>query len=158
MEYDTLKSGVMFYDDAPGHNHYHVKNWASFKLLKKRWWTSNPKYWKTIAQSAKVSYCLFDNMICTNKNNYCQTNKIVYSSQNLENYGLGKYISCNSRRQGISVGGIDYYGINYEGQYIDLPSDISPGDYHLYIEVDPANEYKEINECNNSILIPVRID
>jgi len=37
MTYDTLQSGYMYYDDSPGHNHYHVQNWASFKLLKKKW-------------------------------------------------------------------------------------------------------------------------
>jgi len=157
IEYDTLKSGVMFYDDSPGHNHYHVQNWASFKLLKKRWWTKNPKYWKVIASSNKVSYCLFDNKICTKENEYCQDNNRLYEQSTLPNYGLGKYTACNSRRQGISVGGIDYYGMNYEGQSIEVPSDIKSGQYYLFIEVDPNNEYKESNEDNNSILIPINL-
>lgn len=157
MNYDTLKSGTLYFDDTPGHNHYHVKNWANFKLLKKKWWTNNPRRWKVIAESKKVSYCLFDNMICTDENQYCKSNKTLYSFQNLNNYGLGNFASCDSQKQGISVGGIDYYGINYEGQHIDLPIDIKSGKYYLFIEVDPSNEYKETNEENNSILVPVVI-
>lgn len=157
MHYDTVKSGVMFFDNSPGHNHYHVQNWASFKFLKKRWWTKNPKNWKVIASSNKVSYCLFDNKICTKENKYCYDNGITYDQSCLPNYGLGKYTSCNSRRQGISVGGIDYYGMNYEGQSIELPSDIKPGMYYLFIEVDPNNDYEEKDEDNNCILIPMKI-
>jgi len=80
----------------------------------------------------------------------------IYDQAHLPNYGLGKYTSCNSRRQGISVGGIDYYGMNYEGQSIRLPADIAPDEYYLFIEVDPNNDYKEIDEENNSTLIPVK--
>lgn len=159
MVFDTLKSGVMFFDDSPGHNHYHVKNWANFKLLKKKWWTKDYKCWEEIAASEKVSYCLFDNKICTNENEYCKSeNSEVYSESNLLNYGLGTYSSCNSKIQGISVGGIDYYGMYYEGQSIDLPSDIVRGTYYLLIEVDPSNEYLEKDETNNSIVIPVEIE
>lgn len=158
ITFDTLKSGVMYFDDSPGHNHYHVKNWANFKLLKKRWWSRNPKYWKTIASSNKISYCLFDNKICTKKNQYCQTKNTFYGREELENYGLGKFSSCSSRKQGISVGGIDYYGLHYEGQHINLPSDIKSGKYYLWIEVDPSNEYLEINEENNHLLLEVYIN
>jgi len=85
-------------------------------------------------------------------------NGTQYSRANLPNYGLGEFTSCNSDFQGISVGGIDYYGMNYEGQSIDLPADIKPGKYYLYIEVDPLNLFIERNEKNNSLLIPVTID
>lgn len=157
LSFDTLKSGTLYFENAPGHNHYHVKNWANFRLLKKRWWTNNPHCWKVIAESAKVSYCLFDNMICSEENRYCVSNESVYSYQNLKNYGLGDFPSCDSQKQGISVGGIDYYGINYEGQHIDLPPNIKSGKYYLHIEVDPSNEYLEMNEENNSILVPITI-
>ncbi len=157
IRYDTIKSGTLYFDDKPGHNHYHVKNWANFKLLKKKWWTNNPDCWKVIAESAKVSYCLFDNMICSNENQYCEVQDKVYAYDNLNNYGLGNYSSCDSQKQGISVGGIDYYGINYEGQHIDLPQDIKSGNYYLLIEVDPSDEYRETNENNNSIVVPIKI-
>ncbi|MDA9773367.1 proprotein convertase P-domain-containing protein [Saprospiraceae bacterium] len=158
IEYDTLKAGVMYFDDKPGHNHYHVKNWANFTVLKKRWWTKKPKQWKVIASSEKVSYCLFDNKICNEQNEYCKQDNRVYSEKNLKNYGLGTFNSCNSKIQGISVGGIDYYGINYEGQSISLPPNISKGKYQLLIEVDPYNEYLEADEMNNKIVVPFVIE
>ena len=157
IEYDTLKAGVMYFDDNPGHNHYHVKNWANFTLLKKRWWSKSPKFWQVVASSEKISYCLFDNKICDELNEYCKQNGLVYSQKNLQNYGLGTFNSCNSKVQGISVGGIDYYGINYEGQSIAIPPDISKGKYQLLIEVDPSNEYLESDETNNSIIIQFEI-
>lgn len=154
---DTIKSGTLYFDNSPGHNHYHVENWADFKLLKKRWWTNNPKKWKIISSSSKVSYCLFDNKICTKENGYCNENGTIYSVDNLINYGLGRYTSCNSKIQGISVGGIDYYGMFYEGQSIKVPKDIKRGMYYLFIEVDPLNEYEESNENNNIFITKIEI-
>ena len=55
------------------------------------------------------------------------------------------------------MGGIDYYGMFYEGQSILLPENITKGTYYLYIEVDPGNDYLESNEEDNYILIPFNI-
>ncbi|MBL0099240.1 MAG: hypothetical protein IPP49_03595 [Saprospiraceae bacterium] len=69
---DAHPGGHLYFDNSPGHNHYHVADWVDFVLLKKRWWTGNPLKWKVVAKSTKVSYCLFDNLNCNAQNNYCQ--------------------------------------------------------------------------------------
>jgi len=150
-------AGYLYFDDKPGHNHYHVENWVNMRFLKKRWWTGNPEKWKVLGASDKVSYCLFDNKICSAENNYCTEGETVYSSTNLPNYGFGSYNSCNSSKQGISVGGIDYYGMFYEGQFINVPPDIKPGIYYVYVKIDPLNEYIEKSKSNNDLLLKVRL-
>ncbi len=151
-------AGYLYFDNKPGHNHYHVDDWVTFSLLKKCWWSRNPSKWKVIGTSNKISYCLFDNKICTSANEYCQSDGVTYSEENLTNFGFGKYNSCNSALQGISVGGIDYYGKFYEGQFINLPADMKPGTYYIHINVDPLNLYRESNENNNSVLIKVKFE
>ena len=74
------------------------------------------------------------------------------------NYGMGSYISCNQDRQGISVGGYDTYGYSYEGQYIDLPVDLSPGKYELKVTIDPEGQYKELTTSNNSKTFTIDLD
>ena len=82
----------------------------------------------------------------------------MYSAKNIPNYGLGgKYNACNEALQGLSVGGIDYYGENYEGQDITLPKGLKNGTYYLRLKVDPNNNYKESNETNNIIIIPIQL-
>lgn len=68
ITFDTIRSGVMYFDDSHGHKHYHVKNWATIEVLQKRWWASNSNRWKQIAVSEKVSFYLFDNKTCNKKN------------------------------------------------------------------------------------------
>jgi hypothetical protein len=153
----SVDGGQIYFDNTPGHNHYHVNNWVDYFLLKKKWWTNNPLKWKVLAKSTKVSYCLFDNLYCDDKNNYCKDGVTTYSYHNLPNFGFGNFHSCNSSLQGISVGGIDYYGMYYEGQSIHLPENIKKGSYYLMIHVDPLNIYKEVNKKNNIFLMEVKL-
>jgi len=160
IDQDTIETisnpgGTLYYDTQPGHNHYHADHWVRYSLLKKKWWCRNPKKWKVISTSDKVSYCLYDNKVCTEENAFCVDNDKVYSSNNLENYGFGNFTSCNSYKQGISVGGLDYYGKFYEGQHLNLPDDLEEGTYYLFIEIDPENYYREVDETNNNSLIKV---
>ena len=154
---ESKPGGYMYYDTQPGHNHFHADHWVRYSLLKKKWWRNNPKKWKVISTSDKVSYCLYDNMVCTEENKYCTYNDDLYSKHNLKNYGFGNFTACNSQKQGISVGGIDYYGKFYEGQSLFIPPDIKCGTYYLLIEIDPENYYKEINEDNNAELFKIEI-
>ena len=158
LEYKRSKGGTMYYDTQPGHNHYHADHWVRYSILKKKWWSKNPKTWKTISASDKVSYCLYDNMICTEENGYCHQNNTIYSKSNLSNFGFGKFNSCDEKMQGISVGGIDYYGKYYEGQSLDIPKDLECGIYYLCIEIDPENYYRELDEDNNLTLFKLRAE
>ena len=113
------QGGVIYYDDSPGHDHYHVDDWVEFKLYEEQ----NFLFWKKlelIAESRKVSFCLFDSGICDGTTSLCDIDNQRQGPETLTNYGMGGYVSCEMDRQGISVGGYDTYGYSYEGQYICL--------------------------------------
>lgn len=154
---NQIEANKWYFDDTRGHNHYHVEDWVDYFLLEKRWWTNNPKFWKVIAKSEKVSYCLMDSNYCLEKEENCTSDGLVYFRKNLLNFGLGNYSKCDQNKQGISVGGIDNYGIMYEGQHIKTPGDLTEGKYYLYLKLDPKNYYKESNDKNNNVLIPIEL-
>ena len=53
----------------------------------------------------------------------------------MPNFSLGNYFACSLQMQGIAVGGYDYYGMMYEGQFLQLPKGLKNGKYILEIEV-----------------------
>lgn len=148
---ENKKSGTIYFEEMPGHQHYHVDDWIEMRLVKivagKR---------QIMCKSAKVSYCLFTNGMLFEKDETSIINKKQYGS-NLKNYGLGDYPSCDLMKQGITVGGYDYYGLMYEGQFLMLPKDIKNGDYILEIEIDPQKKYYESNRNNNVFSMPIKI-
>ncbi|MEZ0484991.1 lysyl oxidase family protein [Fibrella aquatica] len=149
------EAGTNYYDDQPGHNHFHVDDWVEFRLVKLTPRKGKTPLRKLIAKGRKVSYCLFDSGICNNSDSLCSWNGMVYGEKNLPNYGLGSYSECKARKQGISVGGYDTYGVMYEGQYIQLPKQLPKGTYQLEIEVDPLGYISERNRRNNTFTMPV---
>ncbi|MES2777317.1 MAG: proprotein convertase P-domain-containing protein [Bacteroidota bacterium] len=143
-------AGTNYFDTKPGHEHYHVDDWVEFILLDfKKSISYSIKKRREVARSRKVSYCLFDSGICSNRDSICLMNGIVMGEKNLTNYGLGNYASCKEKNQGISVGGYDTYGMMYEGQFIQLPKRLKTGYYLLLIQIDPQNKYVDINRSNN---------
>lgn len=157
LAFRDLKSGTNYFDDQPGHNHFHVDDWVEFRLVKKMKLASGKYKKQLVARSRKVSYCLFDSGICNTNDSLCLCNKIAYGNDNLDNYGLGGYSECKAEKQGISVGGYDMYGLMYEGQYIQLPKGLKNGLYFLEIEIDPTKKYKEQSRKNNLFSMPVTI-
>jgi hypothetical protein len=111
---------------------------------------------KIMSKGSKVSYCLFTTGMLYEKDKGSIINKKQYGSS-MSNYGLGNYNSCALLQQGITVGGYDYYGLNYEGQYLQLPKGFKNGNYILEIEIDPNNVYKESNKKNNTFSMPITI-
>lgn len=157
MQYEDVPSGTNYFDDQPGHDHYHVDDWVEFRLVKTTTDTSEKQQRILVAQAHKVSYCLWDTGTCHSRDSLCNWGEQMYSEQNLPNYGLGNYTSCKGDKQGISVGGYDTYGMFYEGQYIDLPPNLPNGVYTLEIEIDPHGQYLEKNKSNNIFSMPVYI-
>ncbi|AWV98733.1 lysyl oxidase family protein [Arcticibacterium luteifluviistationis] len=149
LQYTDIKAGTNYYDDKPGHDHFHVDSWVSFRLKKDVYKKGKLKKTKLIAEGQKVSYCLFDTGICNNEDSLCYVGGQTYGQKNLLNYGMGSFADCKEGEQGISVGGYDTYGMMYEGQYIDLPKRLKSGTYILEIEVDPEQKYQEISKENN---------
>jgi hypothetical protein len=146
-----IDAGTMYFENKPGHNHYHVDDWVAFRLIQK---IKNKKI--VVAKGQKVSYCLFTTGIFYNYDGIGNINGKQYG-ESMPNYGLGNYPTCNFDKQGISVGGYDTYGMMYEGQYIDLPKGLKNGDYFLEIEIDPHHWYKESNKKNNTFSMPITI-
>jgi hypothetical protein len=144
-------AGTMYFDNTPGHNHYHVDDWVEFRLVKI---TNNTRV--VIANGHKVSYCLFMSGIFYNNEKMGNINGKQYG-ETMPNYGLGSYPTCNIDKQGIGVGGYDAYGLLYEGQYIDLPKGLKNGEYVLEIQIDPHNWYRESNKNNNVYSMSVNI-
>lgn len=149
---ENKKSGTIYFEEKPGHQHYHVDDWIEMRLVK----ITNGKRQVT-SKGAKVSYCLFTNGMLFEKDETSIINNKQYGS-NLKNYGLGDYPSCDLMKQGITVGGYDYYGLMYEGQFLQLPKDLKNGNYILEIEIDPQNKYHESNRKNNLFSMPIKID
>ncbi|MCP9768735.1 hypothetical protein EGI22_12485 [Lacihabitans sp. LS3-19] len=143
--FEDVPAGTNYYDDKPGHNHYHVDSWISFKLYRP---AKKSRKRKLMGEGEKVSYCLFDTGILQN-DHLSVVDGVMYGDKNLPNYGFGYFPDCKPGVQGISVGGYDTYGMLYEGQYIDLPKKLKPGKYELEIEIDPDNKYRELNKENN---------
>lgn len=153
MKWDDIPAGTNYFDDKPGHDHFHVDSWVEFRLTK-----ANAEGKKeVVSKSNKVSYCLFETGICTARDNLCRWNGQVYDYTNLPNYGLGEYPDCFPALQGISVGGYDTYGLLYEGQYVELPPNLPSGEYILEIEIDPEHRYQEKTKANNTLFFPVHI-
>lgn len=149
------EAGTNYYDNQPGHNHFHVDDWVEFRLVKLMLRKGKPPVRKLIAKGRKVSYCLFDSGICNNSDSLCSCNGVVYGEKNLPNYGMGSYSECKAKKQGISVGGYDTYGVMYEGQFIQLPKKLPAGHYQLEIEVDPLGYIKEADRRNNTFSMPI---
>ncbi len=156
LNYRDRLAGTNYFDNEPGHNHFHVDDWVEFRLIKEVI-EKGKKQRKVISKGKKVSYCLFDSGICSNRDNLCEEKGKVFGEKNLTNYGLGNYVDCKSKKQGISVGGYDTYGMLYEGQFIQLPKGLKSGEYILEIEIDPDQIYKEKDRTNNIFRMPVQI-
>jgi hypothetical protein len=149
-------AGTMAYDGHPGHDHFHADYYARFTLLKPTDNQPDTSKWAAVGGARKASFCLWDMQFCDEENKKCDLRGRFYDEQNLPNYGFGTYRSCDDpHRQGISVGGIDWYGLHYDGQNLRLPSDTPNGLYFLKIEIDPFNFYEESDESNNVLILPV---
>lgn len=159
IAFQERNANFIYYDDRPGHDHYHADNFVSYTLLKKDSLNDDFKTWEVIGKGVKASFCIWNLSYCRSDLNNCiGLDSISYSELNLQNYGLGgKYRNCNEKFQGLSVGGIDSYGQNYEGQTIEIPSNCKNGEYYLLLEVDPENFYLESDDENNFYLMKIEL-
>lgn len=159
IETYTRSAGTNYYDSTPGHNHFHADDWIEITLRVPDPNISDPRKLKVLSKGHKVSYCLFDSGNCLEENELCQDKDGSFKGyKTLANYGFGHYIHCESDLQGISVGGVDNYGMAFEGQYVDIPEGTCNGNYILMVEVDPTHRYLESDRSNNYITMPIRLE
>lgn len=150
--------GSIAYDRRPGHEHFHFDDYVVYELLQKVEGVDVSK-WNVIGRGNKASFCIWDLGWCRDDLGNCQDpSGKAYLPASLRNYGLGgRYRGCSADLQGLSVGGTDLYGENYEGQTLDIPKGTCNGSYWLRIVIDPNNLILESNDENNCLLIPIEL-
>jgi hypothetical protein len=123
----------------PTHNHIHVEAWCQYRI---REILPGDGVGDVIAEGEKTSFCIID--------------LSVYNSSLPGFPPFGQFNSCNSTTQGLSVGWMDIYSKNLDGQWIDI-TDVPNGQYWLEAEVDPEGNFLESDESNNANRIKVTI-
>ncbi len=161
MTYYEHESGTMTYHPTHGHNH--VDDWAVFTLRVQNPNEPDTLKWPIIGTGAKIGFCLMDYGSCDNYVGHCRDNQTysggtVLTSGNFPNYGLGGgQYNCSPIEQGISVGYTDIYSENLDGMWIDIPPSVCNGDYWIVMEVDPNDNFIEMNDGNNWAAIPFEL-
>lgn len=130
-------AGVFRYH--PSHNHTHFDNFALYRL---RYVTEGNGVGRTVKAGNKVSFCLTD------------SDAYDLSLPNApEN---GRFYSCGTRKQGISVGWADVYDESLPDQFVNVTG-VEPGRYWLEVVVDPKDRILEMNEDNNVARIAITL-
>jgi hypothetical protein len=118
------------YEWSPCHAHYHFQQFSEYFLLSADG--------KVVKEGRKQAYCLRD------------SRRVLKSPAT----------SCKSRHdcshQGINAGWSDIYGPTLDCQWLEV-NDIEPGDYVLFISVNPGRIIHESNFENNGISFPLTI-
>lgn len=150
-------AGFNAYDARPGHEHFHSDDYVNYELLVPS--SLEKSQWKVACKGTKASFCIWDLSYCRDDLINCKDiNNKLYLVNDLPNYGFKGYKDCLPEVQGLSVGGVDYYGEGFEGQSIILPKGFKNGLYYLKIEIDPLNLFLESDETNNTIIIPITLN
>lgn len=132
---DSSRHPQIQFENADGHNHWHVKNAARFSL-----W--NETGTAEVAPAAKVGFCLED---VDRIDSFARSS--AYSSA-ATGYCKAGQANASQVTEGISSGWQDFYAAKLPFQWVDI-SDVAPGRYHLAAKVDPDNFVLESNETNN---------
>ncbi len=123
----------------PTHNHIHVEAWCQYRI---REVLPGDGVGDVVAEGEKTSFCILD--------------LAVYDSSLPGFPAGGQFNSCSTTTQGLSVGWMDIYSKNLDGQWIDI-TDLPAGEYWLEAEVDPLGYFLESNENNNIGRIKVNL-
>lgn len=161
--YKKVGPTITYYDRAAGymeyhptHGHIHIENWTN-NTLRIKGPDENPLTWPIVGRDSKVSFCLVNNFNCSANLGYCVDNLgNPISHTNTGNPGLGVASGCG-REQGIFPGYLDIYYPGYDGQEIKFDSSLCNGEYYIVSTTDPANVMLEMNENNNTSVVPIKI-
>jgi len=150
-------AGYNAYDARPGHEHYHSDDFVDYYLIRRAISGSDTSD-VVVGEGTKASFCIWDLNRCREDLANCEDGEgHVYTDRNLPNYGFGQFRDCDANRQGLSVGGVDYYGEDFEGQSILIPRDVPNGDYILRVILDPQGLFIESDKKNNLLEIPITL-
>jgi Lysyl oxidase len=127
---------AQMYFAGDGHDHWHTKNLARYRLIK-------PNTGTTVGTGAKEGFCFYDNY------RFGSTQDRYYTS-------CGHTPSALRERMGISRGWGDTYSWKTVGQHINV-SGLADGRYRLWATADQDDWFLEVNEDNNSTWTDIRI-
>lgn len=133
---DSSRDLTMFFEDADGHNHWHVKNAARYSL-----W--NAAKTGEVAPAMKVGFCMED----TERRETNGPSTRVYTTTGSNNFCGQNEPTRASLFEGVSAGWRDVYNAALTFQWVDV-SDVSPGTYWVRADVDPDDIVRESNEVN----------
>jgi hypothetical protein len=123
----------------PDHNHIHFENWCQYRLRQR---IGTDGVGDIVAEGAKTSFCILD---------------LQVYNRSLPNFDPdGRFRSCSTTIQGLSVGWVDVYDRTLAGQSIDITG-VPDGFYWLESEVDPDDGVLEESESNNVTRIPITL-
>ncbi len=142
----VFRSNGTFFERTAGtftyhasHNHIHFDGWCEYRL---RTILVNDGVGPVVATGGKTSFCILD---------------LGVHDSTLPGYNPnGEFRSCGTTTQGLSVGWLDIYSKNLDGQFIDITG-VPNGTYWLESEADPDRLLLESNTANNATRIKVTI-
>lgn len=131
---DVLAGSFIWHE---GHGHFHFEGFAKYIL--------QPVHAPGASErtSTKTTFCVID------------TDRIDIRLAGASKFAV--YTTCNSDKQGMSVGWGDTYKYYLAGQEINITG-LPDGDYNLTIEVDPKNLLLEINDSDNTSTVLIRLE
>lgn len=152
---DTLVGTMQFHSDL-GHNHLHVDDWT-VNTLRLRGPGSDASKWPIVGSGNKVSFCIYDHLVCGGTFKNCQYYSDMNLYASLPNNGLGNgFTTCGTAVQGMSVGYSDIYDWSLAGQEVVFDS-LCNGNYYLVSEFDPNKRFVDGNRTNNVSVVPVTL-
>lgn len=131
--YDILAGSFVWHEE---HGHFHFEEFAKYMVQL----VSAPG--ASERTSVKTTFCVID------------TDRVDLKLPGAPKFAA--YTTCNSDKQGMSVGWGDTYKYYLAGQEIDVTG-LPDGDYHLTIEVDPKNRLIEVSDNDNTSTIRIRL-
>ncbi len=129
--YRDREVGSMYWH-AP-HDHYHYIGFANYALRFVR--VASTTADETPLRTQKTTFCLRDDAVGR------MTPEGPKQART--------YITCNSGRQGISVGWNDVYPYTLPDQYFDVTG-LEKGLYEIRFDVDPDERFAEMDRINNA--------
>ena len=113
----------------PGHDHYHLEDFAAYLLLRK---DADGAYRPTTKRGAKASFCVMD-------------------SEWVRGPHRPHYEACGRALQGLTPGWADAYGAWLPDQWVDLgAAPLADGDYAVKVTADPRNKLDEGGRDGNN--------
>jgi hypothetical protein len=125
---DLFPGGIdgLEFEYHPCHGHSHLLGFADYRLV-----TNGGG---TVVIGQKTSFCLQD------------SGRYDTNASEFSRYFCLSFLNTG---QGIQAGWSDYYWDGLPCQWLDITG-VPPGLYTLEVEVDPSNQFPELNDSNNT--------